>query len=256
MPSTPPIRPYRWLAEYYDLLFGMYENGFDPAREAILGPVLRSIETACDLACGTGRTMLLFWRQGIRAEGVDLSPTMCRLARAKLRKEGFPAQVRCADMRRFRLARRVDLVTCEYDALNHVPEKSDLRRVARNVAQALKPDGWFFFDVNTRLAFENNWSHTWMVEKPGVVMVMHGDYAPGEDRAWTNVDWFLRDKTNRWRRHREYVEEVCWSDREIRTALKEAGFASVRAVDAAPFFQSPFFQRGYRTFYLARKAER
>jgi SAM-dependent methyltransferase len=121
------------------------------------------------------------------------------------------------------------------------------------VARALRPGGYFYFDVNNRLSFENVWPLTWWIEKPGVVMVMHGGHGPARDRAWSDVDWFIRDGRS-WRRRHERVEEVCWTSAEIRRALREAGFGQVRAWDAAPFFKNdPMIRPGYRTFYLARK---
>ncbi len=47
-----------------------------------------------------------------------------------------------------------DLVSCEFDALNHVPRKADLALVAKAVARALRPGGHFCFDVNNRLSFD------------------------------------------------------------------------------------------------------
>ncbi len=71
-------------------------------------------------------------------------------------------------MRAFRLTEPVDLVLCEFDALNHIPRKPDLARVASAVARALRPGGHFYFDVNNRLAFETIWPGTWWVEDPDV----------------------------------------------------------------------------------------
>ena len=47
-------KPYRWLAQYYDELFSSFRHPIDAARERVLGRVLPDVETACDLACGTG----------------------------------------------------------------------------------------------------------------------------------------------------------------------------------------------------------
>ena len=66
-------------------------------------------------------------------------------------------------MRTFRLPKAMDLITCEFDALNHVPRKADLRRVARAVARALRAGGHFLFDVNNSLGFERYWAGAvWM----------------------------------------------------------------------------------------------
>ncbi len=247
------IRPYRWLAQYYDKLFRSFRSPFDLARECVLRRILSKVEIACDLACGTGTTALSLARRGIKMYAVDLSPLMCRLARAKAALARLPIRVIQADMRNFRLPESVDLVTCEYDALNHVPHKADLRKVAKAVARALRPGGHFFFDVNNSLGFERCWSGTVWFEKPGVAIVMRNGHNRQADRAWSDIEWFIRDGSC-WRRHHERVEEVCWDSDEIRRIFHETGFDRLRAWDAAPFFKdNPRIAPGYRTFYLARK---
>jgi SAM-dependent methyltransferase len=249
------VRPYRWTAEYYDLLFSLVRRPARLARRRILGSLLPHVETACDIACGTGTTALELAGRGIEMFAVDLSPTMCRLSREKARLAGLPLRVLHADMREFRLPRQVDLVLCEFDALNHVPRKVDLAKVVTAVGQALKPGGHFYFDVNNRLAFETYWRSTVWIEKPGVVMAMRNGSDPKRYRAWCDIEWFVREGDG-WKRHRERVEEVCWTSREIRSALREAGFDRVRAWDAAPFFNDSITTPGCRTFYLARKRPR
>jgi SAM-dependent methyltransferase len=243
---------YRWLAKYYDHLFE-YRRSFDKARETIIGPLLPQVKSACDIGCGTGTTALFFASIGIRTFAVDLSPEMCRVARRKAREAGLPLKVICADMRKFHLPQRVDLITCEFDAMNHLPRKSDLPRVAKGVAAALNPNGHFAFDVNNRLAFERVWPLTWFIDEDPVVAVIHGGHTRGTDKAWTDVEWFLRDGQC-WRRHHEYVEEICWTRNEIRRALTRAGFDRIRSWDAAPFVNDDLTRPGNRTFWLARRA--
>lgn len=252
--STPgENKPYRWLAQYYDRLVTFHIPWFEAARQRVLGPILPRVERACDLACGTGTTALQLARKGIAMYGVDLSPLMCRLAREKARRLRLPLRVLRGDMRDFRLPEPVDLILCEFDALNHVARKQDLARVAHAVARALRPGGYFYFDVNNRLAFEKIWPGTWWMEKPGVALVMHGGYDSERDKGWSDVEWFIRDGRC-WRRHREHIEQVAWTAAEMRQALGGAGFDRVRAFDATPFFTGdPQIRPGYRTFYLARK---
>jgi hypothetical protein len=63
---------------------------------------------------------LLRYSRQLPTIAVDLSPIMCRLVREKARRAGEVLRVLCADMRSFRLPERVDLITCEGDAINHV----------------------------------------------------------------------------------------------------------------------------------------
>ena len=247
----PANRPYRWLADYYDRLFTFHADWFEAARESILGDVLPRVKSACDLCCGTGTTALALARRGIRMSGVDFSPRMVRQARAKARAAGVEFRVERADMRRFRVGEQVDLVLCEFDALNHVDRKQDLALVARAVARALRPGGWFFFDVNNRLAFEKVWPGTWFYDQPDLAMVMHGGYDSRRDRGWTECDWFIREG-RRWRRQQERVEQVAWTETEMRRTLRAAGFSQIQAWDTTQF--RPSIPAGARTFYLATKA--
>ncbi len=257
MARKPDNPPYKWLALYFDKVFASSRSPADAARHRVLGRMLPHVASACDLACGTGTTALALAREGIKMFAVDLSPDMCRIAREKARRARLPLGVLRADMREFRLPEPVDLVTCEFDALNHVPRKTDLRKVARAVARALRPGGYFYFDVNNRLGFERYWRGTFWTEKPGLVFVMRNGNDSRRDRAWSDVEWFIREG-GLWRRRHERVEEVCWSPDEIRLTLRQAGFESVRAWDATPFFKGDplvhLIRPGCRTVYLARNA--
>jgi len=252
MPAPAPNKPYRWLAQYYDTIFTLHLPWFAAARERILGKILPRVTAACDLACGTGTTAVLLAHRGIRMYGVDLSTAMCRLAREKVRRARVPVTILHADMRKFRLPEPVDLVSCEFDALNHIPRKEDLAQVAQSVSRALRPGGWFYFDVNNRRAFEKVWPGTWFIEQPGVAMVMRGGYDQARDRGWTDVEWFCREG-RLWRRHHEHVEQVAWTRAEVSDTLRAAGFAKVDAWDATLFRSDPRMDRGCRTFYLARR---
>ncbi|HWQ53613.1 MAG TPA: class I SAM-dependent methyltransferase [Bryobacteraceae bacterium] len=244
---------YTLLARHYDALFEGTASWGAAARDRMLGAILPHVGSACDLACGTGTTALELARTGIRVFAVDLSPTMCELARKKARRARLPVEIIEADMRRFRLPEPVDLVTCEFDAINHVPRKADLPLVARAVARALRPGGWFYFDANNRLAFEKIWPVTWFTEKPGLLLLMRGGYDRRRDKAFADAHVFVQ-KGRLWERGHERIEQVCWTSAEIRAVLSDAGFDRVRARDAAPFFKgNPLYRRGYRTFWLARK---
>lgn len=246
-----PSDTYHWLAKYYDDLVEV-RRPFEKARRKIVGPLLKKVGSACDLGCGTGVLALEFARLGLDAYAVDLSPGMCRITRQKARKAGLKVEVIEGDMRSFTLPQPVELITSECDAINHLPQKRDLQRVFRAVAKALVPGGHFAFDVNNRLAFERIWALTWFLEKDPAAMVMRGGHQPGTDRAWIDVEWFIRAGKH-WTRHHEHIEEVCWSAAEIEAGLEKAGFVGIQSWDAAPFFKDELTLPGNRTFWLARK---
>jgi len=193
MSKAAGVQPYRWLAEHFDQVFGGYRKSIESAHRAIVEPILPGVRVACDLACGTGTTALDLAARGIRTYGVDLSPGMCRATRRKARERKLAMRVIQADMRDFRLPEPVDLILCEFDAINHVPRHSDFRRVAMAVARALNPDGWFFFDANNLAGFDKYWRGTWWIEKPGIVLVMRNGNNLKRRKAWCDCEWFVRE---------------------------------------------------------------
>ncbi|MGH9433141.1 MAG: class I SAM-dependent DNA methyltransferase [Terriglobia bacterium] len=253
MKKAPVLNQYSLLARHYDRFFTFHLDWYRRARRSVLGKMLPHIGSACDLACGTGTTALELASRGIKVFAVDLSPTMCRITRQKAARARAKISVLRADMRTFRLPEPVDLITCEFDAVNHVPKKSDLSRVASAASRAMRPGGYFYFDVNNRMAFQKIWPGTWQTEKPGLKLIMGGGYDRARDRGWTNVKWLVRTGSS-WRRVHERVEQVSWTAKEIRKALRDAGFNKIRTWDATPFFRGDLRIRpGCRTFYLAQK---
>ncbi|MGO9269658.1 MAG: class I SAM-dependent methyltransferase [Terriglobia bacterium] len=253
MTETSTPQTYTLLAQYYDQFFTFHLDWYRQARRRLLGEILPQVRVACDLACGTGTTALELAQCGIKVYGVDLSPVMCRLARTKAHRARANVTIIPSDMRTFRLPEPVDLITCEFDALNHVPRKSDLARVAGAVARALRPGGYFYFDVNNRLAFQKIWPGTAWFEKPGVVMMLRGAYDKRRNKGSTDVEWFIR-RNGCWRRFREHIEQVAWTRAEVLQTLRAAGFHRIRALDATHFFRSdPRIRPGCRTFYVAQR---
>ena len=100
-------------------------------------------KTAMDLACGTGILCRLLAENGIQASGMDFSSGMIDIARENAPELSFDV----ADMITYRPDRSFDLVTCTGDAVNHIPDLSDVEKIFQNVYAYLSPDGWFVFDL-------------------------------------------------------------------------------------------------------------
>ena len=98
---------------------------------------------AMDLACGTGILCRILRDAGITAAGMDLSGGMITIAQ----KENPDIAFSVADMTTFAPKTQYDLVTCTGDAVNHIPEISDVETIFRNVYGYTAPGGYFVFDL-------------------------------------------------------------------------------------------------------------
>ena len=105
--------------------------------------------SAADVGCGTGLFACYLsrcWRVPVFA--VDRSADMLREAACRCRdpKIRFIEQ----DLRDLRLPCPVDLVTANFDTVNHLLTACDLGQAFRRIAGNLKSGGHFVFDVITR----------------------------------------------------------------------------------------------------------
>src|ERR1044072_8553698 len=97
-------------------------------------------KTHLDVACGTGLAMRYFARLGFATTGIDLSMPMLQVAR------GRAARLVAADGRALPFGRNFALVTCLYDALNHMLDRAELVAAFREVARVMDRGALFVFD--------------------------------------------------------------------------------------------------------------
>ena len=102
-----------------------------------------TVRTALDLACGTGVLCRILQKAGIESRGMDFSSGMIDIARQE--SPEIPYDV--ADMILYRPDAQFDLVTCTGDALNHIPDLSDVEKIFANIHAYLAPGGYFVFDL-------------------------------------------------------------------------------------------------------------
>jgi SAM-dependent methyltransferase len=149
-PSMGPMpSPYSRIAPVYDCTVGI--PFFLRLRDAFERLVRRygiRFGSVADIGCGTGLFACYlnrFW--GVPVFAVDRSGNMLRQARRNCRSECicFLQQ----DIRCLRLPSRVDLITANFDTLNHLTAPEDLRLAFQCVASNLRPAGHFYFDILT-----------------------------------------------------------------------------------------------------------
>ena len=141
--------PYSRLAADYDATIGI--PFFQQTREFFEKLVRKygiSFRSAADIGCGTGLfARYLKMAHGIAVFAVDLSEPMLRIAQRNCC--GTNVVLLRQDIRCLRLPYPVDLITANFDTLNHILSNQDLLRTLRRVSENLNPGGHFVFDVVT-----------------------------------------------------------------------------------------------------------
>lgn len=147
--SGPSAIQYTHLAPVYDSTIGVpFFLRTRHAFEQLIRQYGIRFSSAADIGCGTGLfASYLSASRHIPVIGIDRSASM--LTAAARNSSGHNVQLLCQDIRALRLPCPVDLMTANFDTLNHVVLPIDLIRVFRRIFESLKPGGHFFFDVIT-----------------------------------------------------------------------------------------------------------
>lgn len=180
-----------------------------------------SVETALDLGCGTGVLCETLHERGIETLGIDLSENMIDIARN--RAPGL--EYRVGDMTAFEIDRRFDLVTCTGDALNHVTEPANIRKVFANVREALNPGGLFIFDLLRDEEVPQ--SEPFEAEFSDRLRVRFTANRDDNDMTTLQIEGFEGEEP----RFTEVIREKLYDIQEILSMLREAGFELIQCED-------------------------
>ena len=177
--------------------------------------------TAMDLACGTGILCEILHKQGIQASGMDFSSGMIQIAR-----QGDPAiEYTVADMITFRPEKCYDLVTCTGDAVNHIHDIENVKKIFENVYAYTAPGGWFVFDLlNER---EVSDSEPFEMDYDDTTRVWFQMTKPAKDRANLKIRVYEKDQLA----FEENIRERIYDPEEICRMLRDCGFTQVKYAD-------------------------
>ena len=170
MEAGGTVPAYSRTADIYDLMVGRY--AFDMWRENFeklcrIYPIDASL--VADVACGTGKASRYLALRGAEVLATDISERMLKVA-ASAPEAGRVRYMR-QDMRRLALPRRVTLLICATDALNHLLQEEDLRMALASFRAALVEGGHALFDLNTAWQLREGCdSEPWCFEMEGYTM--------------------------------------------------------------------------------------
>jgi SAM-dependent methyltransferase len=212
-------------AELYDIAFG-----WDVSEEVDwLVERLGRPSSVLEPGCGSGRMLAAFADRGIDVVGVDLSPRMLELARARL---GGRGEVVLADITELELGRRFDGAVCPINTLLHLsPEQlaRHLDRMALHTTRYLVQVGL----VAPGVVFAG--SH-WEEERDGTRLKIDWvdeevDLERGVSRQRSRIEVLSGTRAG------DVLEEVhdmtAWTPTTWHAAVEASPFAQVAAYDGA-----------------------
>lgn len=234
---------------YHELWADWYLPAAMPALERLFFSQVLGGSRVLDLCCGSGHVTKELVRRGYEVTGVDNSPELVALAKQEIPRAEFIVQ----DARHLHLGDSFDACLSTFDSLNHVLRLDDLQDVFIGVYRSLKPSGLFLFDMNLEEAYSAD-LREWSVNiKETSVGLVRGTFNWDTKKASTELIWFVKSLSNDcWTQRRSVVEQQCYTQTDILTAVNEAGFKEIEAVTAREAGVRSELGFG-RTYFIARK---
>jgi SAM-dependent methyltransferase len=147
--ATPPSRPYRAIAAYYD---AEYAGGYvlDDDVPFLLRHMPRTAQRVLELCCGTGRAAIPLAAAGHRVLGIDVDDALLEIAARKKIKARLPdrrLRFQSANALEFTTDETFDWVTLLFNTFLNFTTVDEQDRLLRSVHACLAPGGTFWVDV-------------------------------------------------------------------------------------------------------------
>jgi SAM-dependent methyltransferase len=143
-------------ADCYDEYAKFYDNDSSTDNvskakflEGIIQRLDPKAKSILEIACGTGNVLDPLSNH-YEVSGLDLSPKMLDIARAKLPG----VQFYLGDMTNFELGKKYDVILCIFDSINHVLDFAQWESTFDRVKAHLNEGGVFIADINTQYKME------------------------------------------------------------------------------------------------------
>ncbi len=250
----------------YDKIAGVYDDimGRDfldiifPSTQKVIQEYLGESSNIkhLDLACGTGLFIArLAQCFSTESYGIDLSSGQIRQARQFVKREKISANLIVGDIRRANYPTKCDLITINYDALNHIHSLADWSRIMRRASTALREGGILLFDVNTPRRLSADWNYPEVIIKPKLSYIQcafdlekRGDCV----RRKILIQIFAQ-KNDSFLRSSSLIEQTAVPKECLFNMLESAGYSKIKVRQISSDIRKKHIFLKNRLFLIARK---
>jgi SAM-dependent methyltransferase len=228
---------YRGLkAATWDLLRGDTSRWGD--RATFRAVIDRHGQPALDIGCATGRLLLDYLAAGIDIDGVDLSPEMLALCRAKAEARGLRATLYCQAMESLALPRRYRTILVPSSSFQLLTDAAPARAAMHGFYDHLLPGGALAMPFMVLWRAGEPLEQAWEAPQERI-RAEDGAVVRRWSRSWYDPDAQLEHTENRYEIVRDGVVIATetqvrspatrwYTHDEVRALYGEAGFVDVQ----------------------------
>lgn len=219
--------PYTKFAYFYDLLgWSEFTDLTLPLLLSFFDRLKNKPASYLDLACGTGTLAYKLTRKNITVSGVDISQEMIEMAISKSHNKQTDPHFFIEDISKFNLKQKFDCVGCFFDSINHLKSKAQIKKAFKCAYKHLTDQGWFVFDMITKIGFEN-WQDFYNSVDDQFYVVQEARYIPEKDYAQVKIEAFINDENLGTVHLKETFNEIYLPTDLLYDYLAEIGFSRI-----------------------------
>jgi SAM-dependent methyltransferase len=241
---------YDRFAKFYDYYWTKdAPTLFEKVLSRLVLPELPERAEILDLCCGTGQLCERLSQRRFRLTGLDRSEEMLSFARKNAPSALFSLQ----NAENFSFPQKFSSVISMFDSVNHFLTEDALSNLFNSVREALAPDGIFFFDINDRTAFGDEWEEGFSMADSAGACIVKPVFEPVNGSISYNIVVFEKTDGECYTRINTTVKERWYPNETLLKLLRLSGFNEVRIFDGTADLKIQQFKD--RLFFLARSRE-
>lgn len=143
-----------FFARFYDTIYDHVRDSVD--HQYYMQKIVDAMGPVLEIGTGTGRFFLDALKQGTDIYGIDISPEMLNVLRAKLPQDEHH-RIQVQDICTFNFERKFDLIIAPFRVFMHLLSVDEQRKALDTVYNHLNPGGVFIFDLfipNLKMLYE------------------------------------------------------------------------------------------------------
>jgi SAM-dependent methyltransferase len=188
--------------------------------------VMKPGERVLDLGCGPGLYAGRLSSKGLKVTGIDISPRSIEYAGRQCRDNGLEIDYRCMSFLDIDFDGEFDAAMQIYGELNTFSDEKRDELLAK-VYRALKPGGFFVFDITARITrMKYGLKNRWYISeggfwRPGKHLVLEQGFDYPENDVWLD-QYIVADESGAVSVYRCWFHDYSLSN--ITLVLEKAGF--------------------------------
>ncbi|HEY8364227.1 MAG TPA: class I SAM-dependent methyltransferase [Haloplasmataceae bacterium] len=215
---------YEYFYQFYDEL--MKDVPYEKYLNLIC-EYAQNTDFLLDVGCGTGTVLITLLKKGYLVEGLDISEEMLLACQKKLMDDNLNCSLYHDDMRNINIINEYNIIYSFLDSINYLTTLNDIKLTFTNIFKALKPNGYFLFDIhsidNVNKVFDG-YCYNEIKDDYTYLWNAYVEKTTKKSTVYHELAFFLKKSNDLYQKSIEYHKQVVYPLKDYQQILEKIGF--------------------------------